>query len=575
MSLFGSIQLGGNTLQAMQIGLQVVGNNIANANTTGFIREEVLYSPAPVQEIGGLTLGLGVEIDAIVQKSDSFLNDRLRGAGADRASADVQRDALNSLETLIGELTDTDISTSLTSFFGAIVEISNGDGDTNSLRNLAIGSGETLTADIRRLSTRAFDLRSEYDTRISLSAADINLYAEEVRALNLRIVNIEAGGALGSDAGALRTERDNALAKLSELLDVQVTEQPSGAVNVAVGGESLIFEGVRREVQVSESQDGSGETTSTLRFADNNGSITTTGGEVEGLLEARDTIVGGFLDTLDNFAALLASEFNKLYSQGQGAVGFDSLTSTEAVVDASASLDEAGLPVALTSGSFQLLVYNPDEGSTKTTDITIDLDGLDGDTTLNSLAADLNAVDGVSASVNAAGRLVITADSSDVQFSFAGDEANESGVLAALGLNTFFTGSTARSIAVNTELTDGPAAAAKFAASLSGVGEGGDFANALRLSEFASRPLDAADGASLNSTYDQMINEIAQQATIAGSVADGLSSFEATLLGEQQALSGVNLDEEAIEMITLQRTYQASARFIQTVSDLLDVLVNL
>ncbi len=49
MSLFGSIQMGGNTLQAMQIGLQVVGNNIANANTPGYVRQEAVYVPAPVQ----------------------------------------------------------------------------------------------------------------------------------------------------------------------------------------------------------------------------------------------------------------------------------------------------------------------------------------------------------------------------------------------------------------------------------------------------------------------------------------------------------------------------------------------
>ncbi len=73
MSLFGSIQMAGNTLQAMQIGLHVVGNNIANANTPGFIRERVIYAPAPVQTIGTLTLGTGVKIAGIVQGIDRFV----------------------------------------------------------------------------------------------------------------------------------------------------------------------------------------------------------------------------------------------------------------------------------------------------------------------------------------------------------------------------------------------------------------------------------------------------------------------------------------------------------------------
>ncbi|MEM9185025.1 MAG: flagellar hook-associated protein FlgK, partial [Planctomycetota bacterium] len=556
-------------------GLQVVGNNIANANTPGYIREEVLYSPAPVQEIGGLTLGLGVEIDGIVQKTDDFLTERLRGASSDRAGADIQRKAFDDLETLIGELTDTDLSTSFSNFFNAIDEVALNQGDTNSLRNLAIGSGETLASDIRRLSSRAFDLRNEFDTRVNQSAEDINALTEQVRVLNLRITSTEAGGALGSDAGGLRTERANALAELAELIDIQVTEQASGGVNIAVGGELIVFEGTRRDVTADETEAADGTVTSVLRFADNNSALDLSGGEVQGLLAARDEVFGDFLTQLDGLAQLLAFEFNKLYSQGQGAVGFDSLTSTQAVNDPAASLDAAGLPFTPTSGSFQLKVYNPAEGSTKTTDILIDLDGLDTDTTLTSLAADINAVDGVSASVDSSNRLVITADSSDVQFSFAAEEANESGVLAVLGLNTFFTGTTARDLNVNSELTSGPSAAAKFAASLGGVGAESDFANALRLGEFYTRPLEANNGASLATTYDQLINDVTQRSTIAKSVADGFAVFEATLLGEQQAISGVNIDEEAIDLISLQRTYEASARFIQTISELLDVLVNL
>ena len=77
MSLFGAIQLGGNTLRAMQIGLHVVGNNIANANTPGYVRQEAVYVPAPVMRQGNLILGLGVQVDSIIQKLDQFVLERL------------------------------------------------------------------------------------------------------------------------------------------------------------------------------------------------------------------------------------------------------------------------------------------------------------------------------------------------------------------------------------------------------------------------------------------------------------------------------------------------------------------
>ena len=87
--------------------------------------------------------------------------------------------------------------------------------------------------------------------------------------------------------------------------------------------------------------------------------------------------------------------------------------------------------------------------------------------------------------------------------------------------------------------------------------------------------IDGLDVVSISGAYDQLINDTTQGATVTAAVADGLRVFEGTLDASAQAVSGVNLDEEAIDMIQLQRTYQASARYIQTLSELLDVLVNL
>ena len=67
MSLFGSIQNAGNALNAAQIGLQVTGNNIANANTPGYIRQRVVLTPTPTQRYGNLLLGTGVKVQSIVQ----------------------------------------------------------------------------------------------------------------------------------------------------------------------------------------------------------------------------------------------------------------------------------------------------------------------------------------------------------------------------------------------------------------------------------------------------------------------------------------------------------------------------
>ena len=95
MSLLGSLQLADNALQAQQIGLQVAGQNIANANTPGYLREQVQLSPAPTQKIGGLLEGLGVDVKGITQKVDNLLEQRLRGATATPLAAPLSRTPTN------------------------------------------------------------------------------------------------------------------------------------------------------------------------------------------------------------------------------------------------------------------------------------------------------------------------------------------------------------------------------------------------------------------------------------------------------------------------------------------------
>ncbi|HVT26649.1 MAG TPA: flagellar hook-associated protein FlgK [Lacipirellulaceae bacterium] len=568
MSLFGSIQMGGNTLQAMQIGLQVVGNNIANANTPGYVRQEAVYAPGPVQRVGGLILGTGVEVDSIVQKLDKFVQERLTGAHGDRANAEATEQTYKDLETVLNELSDSgDLSSAFTNFFDSVDNVLQDPGNA-ATRNLAVGNGVALAETFNNLHSRVSDLQTELDQRVTSDADQINSLAEQIRKLNIQIASVEGGNSSASEAGGLRVQRQNAIDQLSQLVGIQVTEQPSGGVSVAVGGDFLVFEGQSRKVEVEQKAQ-NGKTSGVIAFADTHGTLQTTSGEVAGLYDARDNITGGFLDKLDNLAGTLAFEFNKVYSQGQGLVGFQNLTSVESVDNRNAALDAAGLSFPPVSGTFDVLVHSKGDDLTHTHTIHVDLDGLDEDTTLNDLAQQIDAIDGISASVTTTGKLQISADSSDIEFAFSGDT---SGALAALGINTFFTGSTAATIGVNNEVK-GIDNAGKFAASLGGIGE--DSANAERMSAFLDQPLVGAGNVSISDLYTQMLNEVTQGSSVAQSVADGFRTFESTLEGQQQAVSGVSIDDEAVNMLTLQKIYQASARYIATISDLLDTLVKI
>jgi flagellar hook-associated protein 1 FlgK len=291
------------------------------------------------------------------------------------------------------------------------------------------------------------------------------------------------------------------------------------------------------------------------------------GGEVGGLVKSRDDVLGGFLDSLDDLSGSLIGEFNRLYASGQGLTGYDSLTSEWGVDEPTAALDAAGLPFTATNGSFELHVYSKGNGQTETTDIPVDLNGLDTDATLVSLAAAIDAVDGVTASINDDNQLVLGTESDQVSFAFGNDT---SGILAALGMNTFFSGNDARTIGVNSYVA---ADAQKFAASRGGIAE--DEKMAIDLVEFLKQPLESQDGLTILGAYDRMTGTIAQNSSVAQAMASGARVFEDQLKGQSLAVSGVSIDEEVLKMLRYQRSFQASAKYIATLDELLAMLVAL
>lgn len=565
MSLFSSIHMASNTLRANQIAMQVVGQNIANANTPGYIREDVVFMPGPTQRVGGLLMGTGVSVEAIIQRIDHFLEDRLRGSVSDRASSDAQEEIYLQLEALIGELTDTDLSTSMNNFFSSISEVLN-QPESASVRNLVVLQGTTLAGDINRLAEKVFQLRSDIDDRVRDAGEQINELLEEIRVLNVRIAQTEGGDISASDAVGLRDQRLAAIEELASLINIRVDEQESGGVTIYVGGEYLLHEGVARRVTVAIDND-RGMTVGEIRLEETDSPLLATSGEIFGLMAARDDVLGSFQDQLDDFARTLAYEFNKVYSGGQGLNGFQELTSEWGVDAANLPLDQAGLPFTPSNGSFQIIVNNTRTGVAQTTDVQVDLNHLGSDMTLADLAAALDAVDGISAEVLASGKLTISSDSPDQEFAFAGDT---SGVLAALGMNIFFTGSSAASLGTSNVLKEDPA---KFAASRGGIGV--DVDNAVVLAEFLDYSLDAKNGASIGVLYDRLVSDTTQGSTVSRAVAEGNRAFEQTLRAQKTATSGVSLDEETVRLISYQQTYQASARYISVLRELLESLVNL
>lgn len=567
MSIFGAIQKSANALQVAELGLQVVGNNISNAATPGYIRQELIQTSGPAVKIGGTALGSGVKAVGVRQKIDEFLTERMRQVRADLESSNKQSSIYANLESIMGELGNNDLSSKMNDFSTSIQDLTNQPGN-EALRRLVIERGKTLADKIRSTSQQLQSFNTNLNSETQQSVVEINRITGRIAELNTRIVELEGGrDSKTSDAVGLRDERISLLNDLSSYVDVHAVEQKSGAVSVFVGGEYLVADGIQRPLKVALQTDADGTSYPQVRLADTDSPLLVAGGSLHGIYAARELVVNGIGRDLDEFSKSLIEQFNLIHSQGQGAIGFSSITSQNATDDAQGPLDLAGYWGGLKNGGFQVQVHDLESGALKTYDIRVELTGGTNDSSLEDIRQQLDDVAGISATISNDGRLSISADSHNLQFSFQNDT---SGLLSTIGINTFFVGDSAKTINVNENIVSDPRL---LAASLTGIGNGTD--NAVKLAQAFEDPLATLGGKSLKEHYEDLVVRVTQDVSSQKSKADGLQNFYQTLESQNLAVTGVNMDEEAVKMLFYQRIYQANSKLIQTSNEMLDTLVNL
>lgn len=567
MSLLGTIQMAANSLRATDVGLQVVGQNIANANTAGYSQEVLQLSPGPTQQSGGVLLGTGVAIDGVSAQIDPYVEEQLRLANGTASSYSTQAGVYQQLESVMNELSSsgTDLTTSLTNFSSAIQNVL-GSPQSDSTRQLAVASGQTLAQNINSLATQVQSMQTDLNSQISGDVSSINQLVNQIAQLNVQIAGLQAGVNNGSTAVGLVDQRNQALGNLSNLVGITVQQQPDGEVNVYAGNEYLVSGGIAQQVSLNDTI-APGAYGPTLQITANGSPLSTAGGQYGGQIAARDQILGGFLNQLNSFSGTLAGAFNQIYASGQGLTGYSTVTSQYGVSSAGTPLENAGLTTAPTNGSFQIVTENSVTGQSQTTTINVSLEGLGNDTTLDDVANQINQISGLSASVSASGKLTIASTDANQTFSFANDS---SGLLTSLGINTFFTGDSATTLGVNSDLVADPS---KFAASTGGVGQ--DTNNAQALSQFATAPLASQQGSTITDLANGIVTNVTEGSASATASSTSSGSLQASLQSQSQSVSGVSIDEQAVDMIQLQNTYLASAKLITTIASLLQTLTQL
>lgn len=559
-TLFSALDIGRSGLHAAQLQLDTAGHNIANVNRTGYSRQRVeLAERSPVFTPEG-AIGRGVGIATITRIRDTFLDQAYTRQAPGLGFAEVRAQYFTLIEDSYLEPTDNGFGTRLTDFFDALNDFSN-NVESASVREAFLTEASSVAASLRDLISRFDQLRTNANEEVKNLVPEVNSLATQIAALNVQIRDTEG---FGQPANDLRDERQVLLDELSRLINITTREDASGQINVLIGSQILVDAKGAREVIAfrNAALDPERQDLVELRFADDNSVVEVRNGEIFGAMTIRDEVLVEQDSQIDELAAALIEQLNRIHNQGNGLENLSGTISSANPVSAPTDpLVSAGLPFNLTPGSFDVIVYDA-AGVPSTTTITIT-----PASTLNSLAADLNAIPDFSASVS--GNTLSLGTAAPYTFSFANDTG---GALTALGINGLFTGSDARSIAVNQDILDNPS---RLTSSYStDVLNTGDNSAAIAMANLRTALVMDSNSSTFDEFYQSIVTGLGVDSRSNSQQLDVTTQFVEDIDRRRQEVSGVNLDEEVSSLIQFQRAFEASARVITVADRMLETLLN-
>jgi flagellar hook-associated protein 1 FlgK len=576
MGLTSSLNIGHSALTASQLAIQVTGHNLANVATPGYTRQLPIFSPVRGSSIPGQDAGRGVRIADVRRQVDEALRARLFTSISRQNEAQQQLSIVSQLESTLNELSGFDVSSQLTEFFGVWSE----GGNLTEIGPTIVQQGEALAGHLRLVRRELTAQRDQLDDQLGAMVERADAILDEIGKLNSEIVNAEGSG---GTASALRDQRDRLVSELSELMDVNTIEQRAGNIDVFVGSIPMVLGGDSRGLEMRTQSNGS-QLEVTVNVRADGRELPVMSGRIRAMLNNRDAAIDDTIEKLDTLAANLIFEVNRLHSTGVNQQGWTALTGTLAVspTDRTLALNDpnnqslASLPFAPTNGGFFVNVTNSTTGATETVRIEVDLDGIDSsgqrsfadDTSLTDIQAALDAIPGVTARILPDGRLdIAAAPGSEISFS-----EDTSGVLATLGVNSFFTGTSAGNIAVRDDLVADPTQLAL------GRFENGTFVEngtAIGIAELQTTALGQLGGSSLGGFWTSAVSRVGVLASSAANDAEATRVVRESLEAQDSAVSGVSVDEESVNLINYQRAYEGAARFISIVDELTQTLISL
>jgi flagellar hook-associated protein 1 len=617
-----------SALNAFQRAIAITGNNIANANTEGYSRQQISLAARPPTGFGNGFVGNGVDVASVTRNYSKFATAALQSNLSESGRLGAFKDYADQIDNLLGSQ-QTGVASALQDFFNAAADLSN-DPSSISARRVFLSQAQALGARFAQTDSQLQTLGSEVNARITSDVQQINSLGQGIAKLNDQIV-LESQAVGNQPPNGLLDKRDQLVSQLSQLTPVTSTADGDGAVNLFIGsGQPLVIR--NRSLLLSVSRNTFDVTRAEISYTAIGGStavITAAlhGGELGGLLDVRSQLIDPVRSQLGQIATGIATAVN-----AQQAAGLDQTGQLgRPIFSVSPPLVQ---PSAVNTGAANLAVSVSDVAELTGKDYTLSYDGsayvlrnakdgvivplsgsgaaadpftADGISIVVSGAAATNDIFLIHPTINSAGGLhTIISDprqiaaaapilaaatnsnvglgnispgevldstnpnlltTATIQFTSASTYSiNGSGSFAyASGANIDANG-------WRVQISGAPASGDSFQVVRNANGIG-DNRNALLLAGLQNKGVLSGRTASLNDSIGALIGEVgteARQTGLAQAAQDTVTSQAKQL---RESISGVNLDEEAADLLRWQQAYQAAAQSIAIANQMFQTLM--
>ena len=533
-------------LMAFQRSMQTTSNNVANVNTDGYSRQTTNMESAPTTFSNGNYVGNGVNVTNVTRSYDQFISNNIRTASAALGEAERFQTMTAQVNNLMAN-PETGISNAMKSFFKAANGVAT-DPTSIPARTVLVTEINSLAAQFNTVSAQLENMRSQNNAHMQTSVNNINSYAQNIVDLNAKISAVTRGGGT-QFPNELLDQRDQLLAKLSENIDTSVFVREDGAVDVFIGqGHALISGNSRMTISLENSTTDAAHKKVVMKAPNASSGLDIgnqfSSGSLAGAVKFRDQVLDPAQRQLGVVGAGVGKLANEVHTKGidlKGEAGKDMFRfePTEAMVYGSVGNQGGAIRVSIDTQSINNL---------QASDYRLDYNL--GAYTLTRLRDNVKVTlptGGLPATVEG-----MTITETEIPPGFAS-----------------FTIRPTYNMAQNMRATI--TSADEIAAAQVG-GDVGDNTNALELAKLETVAT-LSNGKTFSQTYDELVSQVGTSSNAASVTLSAQKALHNTAVEARANFAGVNLDEEAANLIRFQNAYQASSQVVAISRSLFDSLI--